>query len=559
MLLPNPYRVAVAEHDLRETDVSFLQYQVIPIVLLIVISVGLLGTALLTARDFERGTAKIVVLSPAGRLPLVLGRLLGGSLITVALVTPLVALGFVTHYIPYCHEESEAPLWVKLVLSGPCGWQLPIPSWTHALALIALFTAVTLTTVGLGTLLGVALRDARLVTMTGLNGAAYLFFLGGGFTTVAFLPDWIQAASRLVPTSYAINGLRQALVLSGPRGLRTRRARAVRVRRAFGRAGIVDAGARMEKGMTRSRVLVILACLAAIACDEDPARSTKIIPRPATRAAETAPGAVGSSPSAAPGAAARGGGALPAAGPAATPSTASGSSRSTEQGTSAKADGSKGAPANGKRPGAAVPSGTEPVPEAKQMARGATSADAAVSAASRPSSTEGRIEGCPPPPEDGPGPSTLSVTGPCAFQHQGTFACEASADDFYVSASRKAARGATLLVYINVERYKGPGTYKDAQMYIGVQDKTSIQRWSSDKVDITIGPGEEFAVLPSTRLDAEPVLVGCSGPMTNFQCGGRDTTFEAPPATASGTLRCEGGGGKKQVRSGSLPIGRATT
>jgi hypothetical protein len=137
------------------------------------------------------------------------------------------------------------------------------------------------------------------------------------------------------------------------------------------------------------------------------------------------------------------------------------------------------------------------------------------------------------------------VAGPCAFQHQGTFACESTGDDFYISASRKAARGATLLVYINVEQYKGPGVYKDAQMYIGVQDKTSIHRWSSDKVDITVSPGEEFAVLPSTRLDAEPVLVGCSGPMTNFQCGGRDT-FEAPPAIVSGTMRCEGGGEKKR-------------
>src|SRR5437667_333989 len=211
LLLPNPYRVAVAEHDLRETSVSFLQYQVIPIVVLVVISIGLLGTALLTARDFERGTAKMMVLSPAGRLPLVLGRLLGGTLITVTLVAPLVGLGFLTRYIPYCHEESEAPLWVTLLLSGPCGWNLPVPSWTHALALVALFLAVTLTTVGLGTLLGVALRDARLVTMTGLNGAAYMFFLGGGFTTVAFLPDWIQLVSRLVPTRYAIDGLRQAL------------------------------------------------------------------------------------------------------------------------------------------------------------------------------------------------------------------------------------------------------------------------------------------------------------------------------------------------------------
>ncbi len=211
MLLPNAYRVAIAEHDLRETNVSFLQYQVIPIVVLIVISIGLLGTALLTARDFERGTAKMMVLSPAGRVSLVIGRLLGGTLITFALVGPLVALGFLTHHIPYCADASGLSAWSKLLLSGPCGWMLPVPSWTHALALIALLTAVTLMTVGLGTLVGVWLRDARLVTMTGLNASAYLFFLGGGFTTVAFLPDWIQIASRFVPTRYAIDALRQTL------------------------------------------------------------------------------------------------------------------------------------------------------------------------------------------------------------------------------------------------------------------------------------------------------------------------------------------------------------
>jgi ABC-2 type transport system permease protein len=210
-LLPNPYRIAVAEHDLRSTEVSFLQYQVIPIIVLVVISIGLLGTSLLTARDFERGTAKMMVLGPPGPMPLVIGRLLGGTLITFALVTPLIGLGFVTHDMPYCAEGHEASAFVKILFSGPCAWVLPVPTLTHGLALVALLVAVTLTTVGMGTLLGVALRDARLVTMTGLNGAAYLFFLGGGFTTVAFLPEWIQTVSRLVPTRYAIDGLRQAL------------------------------------------------------------------------------------------------------------------------------------------------------------------------------------------------------------------------------------------------------------------------------------------------------------------------------------------------------------
>ena len=78
-----------------------------------------------------------------------------------------------------------------------------------------------------------------------------------------------------------------------------------------------------------------------------------------------------------------------------------------------------------------------------------------------------------------------------------------------------------LMIYINVENYHGPDTYKRAQMFLGLQDKTSIYRWSSDIVAITVGAGEEFVTLPATRLDAEPILVDCTGPMTNFQCSGR--------------------------------------
>src|SRR5205809_7396859 len=119
---------------------------------------------------------------------------------TYVLVAPLVALGFLTHHIPFCAEDSGAPLWLALLLSGPCGWMLPPVSWTHGLALVALLGGVTLATVGLGTLLGVALRDPRRVTMTAPNASAYLFFLCGGFATVAFVPPWLQVASRFGPS-----------------------------------------------------------------------------------------------------------------------------------------------------------------------------------------------------------------------------------------------------------------------------------------------------------------------------------------------------------------------
>ena len=185
ILLDNPFRVAIAETDLRQTDVSFFHYQMIPIVVLIVLCVGMLGTSMLTARDFEQRTAKILSLSPAPRASLVAGKLGGGVLMTLTITAPLVAL------------------------AAALGWIAPAPG--HWPALVALLFSLVVLSVGLGLLLGIWLRNARLVAMVGLNFAAYLFFLGGGFTTVPFLPDWIQRASRLVPTSYAISGLRQAL------------------------------------------------------------------------------------------------------------------------------------------------------------------------------------------------------------------------------------------------------------------------------------------------------------------------------------------------------------
>ena len=149
-------------------------------------------------------------------------------------------------------------------------------------------------------------------------------------------------------------------------------------------------------------------------------------------------------------------------------------------------------------------------------------------------------EACPPPPEEAPGPSTLTVTGPCAFEHHGTVSCEANGDDFLITLTRPATGGATLMIYINVEGYHGPDSYEGAQMFMGVQDRTLIYRWSSDTLSITVGPDEAFAVLPTSRIEAEPLLINCSGPMTNYDCSGRGDMplLEASTEVLSGTLRC---------------------
>jgi len=70
-------------------------------------------------------------------------------------------------------------------------------------------------------LLGSALRRSTTVALTGVTVASYLFFLGGGFTTIAFLPAWLQTLSRAVPTRYGIDGMRQSLFYSDLLGLKT--------------------------------------------------------------------------------------------------------------------------------------------------------------------------------------------------------------------------------------------------------------------------------------------------------------------------------------------------
>jgi len=217
--------------------------------------------------------------------------------------------------------------------------------------------------------------------------------------------------------------------------------------------------------MTREALLAALICLTATACEKDPAKSVRIIERPAT-----------------------------------PPASATSSSTTTSV-----------------PPSQAISAAPKPTPAAAPL-----------------------LPACPPPPEDQTGSGTLTARGPCEFKQTLPASCEALADDFIMVATRTAKNGATVMIYINVETYHGPDKYKDAQMFVGVQDKVNIWRWSSDAVNITVGPREAFADLPSTRLEGEPMLVDCTGPMTNFQCSGRgESAFDETVETVSGRLPCE--------------------
>jgi ABC-2 type transport system permease protein len=195
ILIPNPYRLAIAQTALRHTNVDFLRYQVLPALVLLVLSVGLMGTALLGARDVERRTARHLVLAPLPPLGLVAGRFLGGLLTSLLVLVPVVVVATLT----------------GVVSPPPDHWP----------ALAALFACTALCAAGLGAALGAWFRQSRTVAMMSSTVATYLFFLGGGFTTIAFLPEWLRHVSDFVPIRYAIDGMRQALFYPDLHGVAT--------------------------------------------------------------------------------------------------------------------------------------------------------------------------------------------------------------------------------------------------------------------------------------------------------------------------------------------------
>ena len=181
----NSYRMTIAEQDLRETNVKWLNYQVIPAIILLILSVGLMGTALLCAQDIERKTARYLAVSPQQSWILVAGRILGGVVACLIVLIPAIIVCALLHII--------AP---------------PLSHWP---ALAAIFLATALCASGLGAILGTVLRGSRAIAMASSVLATCMFFLGGGFTTIAFLPEWLRTVSAFIPIRYAIDGLRQAL------------------------------------------------------------------------------------------------------------------------------------------------------------------------------------------------------------------------------------------------------------------------------------------------------------------------------------------------------------
>lgn len=182
---PNPIQVRVRESDLRSHDVSLVQFQLVPDLVLLLTVAGIVNCGLATAREFEERTIKELLLSPLSSPALIAGKLIAGWLATLLVASVVLLFGALTGQL------------------RPAGWY-----WVPALVAIALFA---LAAVGLGSAVGALGRRFTTVAAIGVNLAVYLFFMAGGISVDAFLPAWVQSIAHLTPTYYGVHALQMAI------------------------------------------------------------------------------------------------------------------------------------------------------------------------------------------------------------------------------------------------------------------------------------------------------------------------------------------------------------
>jgi ABC-2 type transport system permease protein len=181
----NPYLVKVQKKDLRQTTVDWFSYQIVSALILLILNVGLMGTSLLSAQDVERKTNRYLMISPIPFWVIITGRLLGGTIASMFALVPALVLCVIFKVIS--------------------------PTLPHLPALGLIFVLTALSASSLGALLGVLFKGSKIIAMAASVVSTYLFLLGGGFTTIAFIPQWLRNLSTIIPTRYAIDGMRQVL------------------------------------------------------------------------------------------------------------------------------------------------------------------------------------------------------------------------------------------------------------------------------------------------------------------------------------------------------------
>ncbi len=181
---PDPLGVIVAEHDLRSQDVSIEQFSILPMISLLLLAHAVISSGMGIAREWEDQSIKELLLSPASRSAILLGKVLAGFVATFGLGLVLFTLGYLL------------------------GWTRPqgifLGTALATIALMALFAT------GLGIAVGTTLRRVQSVTSLATTLSVWLFFLSGGISVLQFEPAWLKQIALFDPLTYGTHALQMA-------------------------------------------------------------------------------------------------------------------------------------------------------------------------------------------------------------------------------------------------------------------------------------------------------------------------------------------------------------
>ncbi len=189
----SPLPITIQQRNLRPRDVDLFQYEVVPLITLLVTVCGLIASSAATAREYEGRSIKDLLLAPVGRSAILLGKILAAWCTTCALGLILFTVCFLL------------------------GWTRPqgvfVLTTVLAIALLSLFAST------LGITLGCVVRRVQSVSVLSTTGSVWLFFLAGGLGVIQFEPAVLRRVAAFDPLTYGTHLLQMAIFYASWEGI----------------------------------------------------------------------------------------------------------------------------------------------------------------------------------------------------------------------------------------------------------------------------------------------------------------------------------------------------
>jgi ABC-type transport system involved in multi-copper enzyme maturation permease subunit len=173
---PDQVVVQARESDVQPHDTDYVPYLAVSIVVIGILLGGLLQAGIGAAREYETGTIKELLLSPASRGAIETGKVLGALVMNVLATLPVLLIV------------------VLLIGVWPRHWGALLG---FTLLVMAIFVA-------LGTLIGTLVRRRQAVIPLSIGLALPLFFVSGAFGPVRWGSPIVAALAQVTPVYYAI-------------------------------------------------------------------------------------------------------------------------------------------------------------------------------------------------------------------------------------------------------------------------------------------------------------------------------------------------------------------